>query len=285
MLRLPGDSLRSPPLPGRHARAKVRPHRPLLRRVLLALALRAPLVEVLASLALAGCAACGHRLGPSRQHSVRHRCRLRRAPLAALVRALLRSTPALRSAPRRAPTATQSPWRLPLRRLRRRRFSEHRCCRFGRPDRPGRPWVPHPTHSKCWMCHARACHALSATSAAFGRPALVGPSVCSGEDLLSYWNRMCFSGGRSRSIHPGFLEHTRISPEHTANRTRAYSRIARSTRLNVRHRGRRRVDFGARAGRRRSRSKLPAARFFVSALRRERPSRRSVRGEDRPGRA
>ena len=118
------------------------------------------------------------------------------------------------------------------------------------------------------MCHARACHALSATSAAFGRPALVGPSVCSGnsrvcsgEDLLSYWNRMCFSGGRSRSIHPGFLEHTRISPEHTANRTRAYSRIARSTRLNVRHQGRRRVDFGARAGRRRSRSKLPAARF------------------------
>ena len=27
----------------------------------------------------------------------------------------------------------------------RRRFPEHRCCRFGRPDRPGRPWVSHPT--------------------------------------------------------------------------------------------------------------------------------------------
>ena len=61
-------------------------------------------------------------------------------------------------------------------------------------------WFSHPTHSKCWICHARACHALSATSAAFGRPALVGPSVCSGEDLLSYWNRVCFSGGRSRSM-------------------------------------------------------------------------------------
>ena len=42
----------------------------------------------LASLALAGCADCGHRLGSSRQHSVRCRCRLRRPPARALRRAL-----------------------------------------------------------------------------------------------------------------------------------------------------------------------------------------------------
>ena len=58
-----GGSLRSPPLPGRRARGEVRPHRPPDRRGLLAPALRAALVGVLASLALAGCAGCGHRLG------------------------------------------------------------------------------------------------------------------------------------------------------------------------------------------------------------------------------
>ena len=104
--------------------------------------LRAPLA--LASLALAGCAGSGHRLGSVRCTPCVAGCRLRRAPtcapLAALVRALLRSAPALRSAPRRAvvpapvrtlppappaaccarlpaapaaPSATQSPWRLP----------------------------------------------------------------------------------------------------------------------------------------------------------------------------
>ena len=83
--------------------------------VILAPALRAALVTVLASLALAGCAGGGHRLGSSRRHSVRRRCGLRPAPRSALrrarpaarvsplVRALLRSTPALCSAPRRAP--------------------------------------------------------------------------------------------------------------------------------------------------------------------------------------
>ena len=84
------------------------------RRVLLATALRAALVVVLASLALAGCAGCGHRLGSSRRHFVRRRCRLRRpparaprdappgAPVSPLVRAFLRNAPAPRSAPRRA---------------------------------------------------------------------------------------------------------------------------------------------------------------------------------------
>ena len=151
-LRLPGGSLRSPPLPGRHATAEVRQRRPGDRRVLLATALRAALVAVLASLALAGCAGCGQRLGSEWRHSVPRRCRLRRpparaprdappgAPVSPLVRALLRSAPALRSAPRRtvasaqvrtapppppaaccarlpaapaATPATHSPWRLP----------------------------------------------------------------------------------------------------------------------------------------------------------------------------
>ena len=34
----------------------------------------------------------------------------------------------------------------PLRRVPRRRFPHRSYRRFGRPDRPGRPWVPHPTH-------------------------------------------------------------------------------------------------------------------------------------------
>ena len=109
-LRLPGGSLRSPPLPDRHARAEVRRLCAGDRRGLLATALRATLVAVLASLALAGCAGCGHRLGSARRHAVRRRCRLRRPPTrpppgaspAPLVRALLRSERAPRSAPRRA---------------------------------------------------------------------------------------------------------------------------------------------------------------------------------------
>ena len=131
-------------VPVRHRRRIVRRHRCDHRRVLLAPALRATLVAACASLALAGCAGCGHRLGLGPVHPCAARCRLRRAParavLAALVRALLRSAPALRSAPRRAvvppqvrappppplaaccarlpaapaaPSATQSPWRLP----------------------------------------------------------------------------------------------------------------------------------------------------------------------------
>ena len=138
-----------PAAAGRHVRGKVRPRCGGDRLVLLAPALRAALVADLASLALAGCAGCGHRPGSVRCAPCVAGCRLRRAParalppavLAALVRALLRSTPALRSAPRRAvvpapvrtvvpsppaaccarlpaapaaPSATQSPWRLPF---------------------------------------------------------------------------------------------------------------------------------------------------------------------------
>ena len=124
-LRLPGGSLRSPPLPARHARCFLRPHRPRHRHVLLATALRAALVRMLASLALAGCAGCGQRLGSSRPHPVRRRCRLRRpparAPPGAVASAQVRTAPPppsaaccarLPAAPA-APSATQSPWRLP----------------------------------------------------------------------------------------------------------------------------------------------------------------------------
>ena len=37
----------------------------------------------------------------------------------------------------------------PLRRLRRRRLPQRWFCRFGCPDRLGRPWVSHPTHRRC----------------------------------------------------------------------------------------------------------------------------------------
>ena len=50
-------------VPDRHRRRDVRRHRHDHHRVLLAPALRATLVADLASLALAGCAGCGHRLG------------------------------------------------------------------------------------------------------------------------------------------------------------------------------------------------------------------------------
>ena len=142
------------------------------RRVLLAPALRAALVADLASLALAGYARlrASPRLAPvpapPRAGYAAHR-------LAALVRALLRSPPALRSAPCRAvvpapvrDTAAHASGSVlrtsargsvrtvrhsiavtaPLRRVPRRRFPHRSYRRFGRPDRPGRPWVPHPTH-------------------------------------------------------------------------------------------------------------------------------------------
>ena len=167
-LRLPGGSLRSPPLPGRRARHILQRHRSPDRRVLLAPALRAGLVAVLASLALAGCAGCGHRSGSSRQHSVRYpvpasprtgsrtaRCTRARTP-AERDRTSLRTAPGS-SARMTAGTATASGSVLrttahgsgrtarrsiaaaaPTGEGRRRRFPELRCCRFGCPARPGR---------------------------------------------------------------------------------------------------------------------------------------------------
>ena len=111
-----GGSLRSPPLPGRHARRALRPHRPPDRRVLLAPALRAALVAVLAvarpSLAAPAPGIASARPGPaalraspvSASPSTGSALRRARAaaPVSPLVRAFLRNAPALRSAPRRA---------------------------------------------------------------------------------------------------------------------------------------------------------------------------------------
>ena len=209
---MPGGSLRSPPLPVRHRRRIVRRHRCDHRRVLLAPALRATLVADLASLALAGCAGCGHRLGLGPVHPCAARCRLRRAParappgavLAALVRALLRSAPALRSAPRRAllsapvrtapppppaacyarlpaapaaPSATQSPWRLPSAGFAGVDSPNVDAAGLAVPDRPGRPWVSHPTQHAAGVRHWRFWRALPGTCGASGRLLLVGESV------------------------------------------------------------------------------------------------------------
>ena len=163
-------------VPGRHARRTVRRRCGGDGRVLLAPALRAALVAVLTSLALAGCAGCGPRPGSSWRHFVRRRCRLRRpparaprdapagAPVSPLVRALLRSAPrtSLRTAPCgrvrtsadsaagataavprttpcniRCTSRRSSAAAAPTSRRRRRRFPELRCCSIGCPDRRG----------------------------------------------------------------------------------------------------------------------------------------------------
>ena len=69
----------------------------------------------------------------------------------------------------------------PIRRVPRRRSSVLSYSANRLSDRPGRPWVPHPTHLRCWPCHAQLWRALWTTSGAFGRPCIVGPSVCSRE--------------------------------------------------------------------------------------------------------
>ena len=152
-------------VPARRRRRSVRRHRRDHLRVLLAPALRAALVAVLASLALAGCAGCGHRLrlglGTARRFA---RCTRAGAP-AEHARTSLRTAPcsSARTSAGTAASASGSVLRTtacgsvrtgrhsiavaaPLRRLRRRRFPHRSYRRFGRPDRPGRPLVPHPTH-------------------------------------------------------------------------------------------------------------------------------------------
>ena len=49
--------------------------------------------------------------------------------------------------------------------------------RFGRPDRPGRLWVSHPTQLAAGARRSRSWRALAGTSGAFGRLVLVGASV------------------------------------------------------------------------------------------------------------
>ena len=126
-------ALRLPPLPDRHARCFVRPHRPRQRRVLLATALRAALVAVLASLALRRL----RRLTPS----PRLGAAALRAPVPAQVQTPVRALPPPCCArPRAAPAAlppAQSPRRLRRAALAGDDFPNVDAARLGRPDRRG----------------------------------------------------------------------------------------------------------------------------------------------------
>ena len=87
---------------------------------------------------LAGAGFAGHRAPHRATQSCPHECGHFRPSLR---QRAAHDCPRLR--PRRRPLTAAA---APLRRVPRRRFPELRCCRFGRPDRPGRPWVSHPTH-------------------------------------------------------------------------------------------------------------------------------------------
>ena len=168
------------------------------------------------------------RRSPRRVPHPRRRCELRSSPARApcdalvppLVRALLRSAPALRSALRRAvasdevrwplsappapcrarppavvsaPPVTQSPWRLqsagfagidsPF------ALAASRCFRGRR-----RRLVLTPHAARCRVCHGHPWRALSETFGAFRCLVGVGPSRCSGEPRTSDWIRLYFSG-------------------------------------------------------------------------------------------
>ena len=112
--------------------------------------------------------------------------------------------PALRSSLPRAvcsaPPSVQSPRRL------------HRASRDG-VDSPiahtagftdltarGGLGFPHPTQQAAGACHGALCRAFLEPNGVNGRPAIVGPSVCSGKVILSYWNHLIFFGHASQSI-------------------------------------------------------------------------------------
>ena len=168
-------------LPDRHRRRGVRRQCSHHRRALLAPALRTALVADLASLALAGYAGCGHRHGSPRCTPCAAGCRLRRAPLAALVRTLLRTCGARpHFAPHRGSVRTvaaQAPRRL------------HSASR-ARGSSPiatfstlglRTPWealiFSHHTHHWCPRKHARACHTVSCANADKWRLDVDGSSV------------------------------------------------------------------------------------------------------------
>ena len=65
----------------------------------------------------------------------------------------------------------------PFRRLRRRRFPRRSDCTLAVPDRPGRPWVSHPTQLAAGACHWHLYPALSALFGDIRRQHIVGPSV------------------------------------------------------------------------------------------------------------
>ena len=91
----------------------------------------------------------------------------------------------------------------PLRRVLRLRFPEPRCCRFGRPDRPGRPWVSHPTH--LW-CMAR--NDAYASSSMPSRMILRTPvHVCRAGNSASHLRRTRETANYLKTL-PGHLAHT-----------------------------------------------------------------------------
>ena len=158
-------------VPGRHGRDFVRRHRQPHRWFLLATALRAALVAELASLARASCAGFGLRLGSTPSHSVRRRCRLRRAPDSALGRAVVSTQvrtppsalpPPCSARPRAAPPAlppAQTPRRLRTAGVTPADLPNVDAAGLAVPDRPGRPWVSHPTH--LWCRTHKTAHAAS----------------------------------------------------------------------------------------------------------------------------
>ena len=131
-LRLPGGSLRSLPLPGRHDRAKARSRRRLARPGRLRRLRASPrlvagngfAVHRPPHCAVQQCPRECRRFRRSARHGASHSCpRSRRRGRAA-------------QAPRRLPSAGFPGFDFPI----------LNAAHFGRPDRPGRPWVSHPTH-------------------------------------------------------------------------------------------------------------------------------------------
>ena len=188
-------------VPPRHGRGYVRRHRQRHRRVLLATALRAALVAELASLALAGCAGCGHRLRLVR----------RRTPCVAGAGFAVHRPPhcAVQSCPHKCghfhPSLRQRASRDCL-----------RACRPARPlkrhggsDLPASPasiplsLIPQiwpfrtagaalgltPHAARCRACHGYPCQGTSETFGAFGRLAIVGASVCRTDIRFSSYPR------------------------------------------------------------------------------------------------
>ena len=190
-----------------------------------------------------------------------------RAPLPALVRALLRSPPALRPALPRALRALS----LPL----------NRRSGSGPPGSPAsispslipqiRPSLPpgaalgstpHASVMLVVPCAAMACP--MGTIGASGRLVLVGSSVCSGEPWPSYWNRFCFFGTvlwRTVQIGPGFSGEPSIRP-----------RGSLENRPIPGHIGPSRTEFSVPAGPKHARFRSPTRRILERGMARRGPN-------------
>ena len=178
-LRLPGGSLRSPPLPGRHARGEARRLRRLDRHGprLVAAALRAPPLSASPSTG-SRIARCTRALAPAE----RTRTSLRTTPCsrvrtsadtaAGVFAAVPRTTPcSIRCTPVRSSAAAA-----PTSRCHRRRFPELRCSSIGRPGPPGAASGFTPHASLMQACHGGPCRALAGPFGANGGHAVVGAS-------------------------------------------------------------------------------------------------------------